>query len=198
MRAVWLRMPERILHILGCGRCIHVTVPPRLRRRAAADGRAQEILKTHESPISPPQLFCNASLTWWNSPQVLVPSTRACTSPVNARRLWKGRSIFSRATENGPAFCERFVCAQRSASPLYRPIPRLLVDGRSHAARKLDVPEEKGGEAGPSLQQWLLQPWFTVSAVTQGDTLLRFSHWSLWSHSLARSLSLSLPTTQTE
>ena len=28
----------------------------------------------------------------------------AGTSPVNARRLWKGRSIFSRATENGPAF----------------------------------------------------------------------------------------------
>ena len=40
---------------------------------------------------------------------------RAGTPPVNARRLWKGRSIFSRATENGPDFCECFVCAQRSA-----------------------------------------------------------------------------------
>ena len=30
----------------------------------------------------------------------------------------KGRSIFSRATENGPAFCECFVSAQRSAGPL--------------------------------------------------------------------------------
>ena len=33
---------------------------------------------------------------------------RAGSSPVNARRLWKGGSIFSRATENGPAFCAMF------------------------------------------------------------------------------------------
>ena len=39
-------------------------------------------------------------------------------SRVNARRFWKGRSISSPATENGPAFCERFVCTQRSAGPL--------------------------------------------------------------------------------
>ena len=43
---------------------------------------------------------------------------RADTSRLYARRLWKGRSIFSRATENGPAFCGCFVCTQRSASPL--------------------------------------------------------------------------------
>ena len=36
---------------------------------------------------------------------------------MNARRSWKGRSIFCRATENGPTFCEWFVCTQRSASP---------------------------------------------------------------------------------
>ena len=33
---------------------------------------------------------------------------RAGTSPVNARRFWKGRPIFSRATENGPAFRAMF------------------------------------------------------------------------------------------
>ena len=44
----------------------------------------------------------------------------AGTSLVHARRLWKGSSISSRATENGPAFCECFVCAQRSAGPLAR------------------------------------------------------------------------------
>ena len=33
---------------------------------------------------------------------------RAGTSFVHARKLWKGRSIFSRSTENGPAFCECF------------------------------------------------------------------------------------------
>ena len=37
----------------------------------------------------------------------------------------KGRSIFSRATENGPAFVQCFVCTQRSAGPLalYTAIP---------------------------------------------------------------------------
>ena len=45
-------------------------------------------------------------------------SKRAGTSPVNARRLWKGRSIFSRATENGPAFSVCFACTPRSAGPL--------------------------------------------------------------------------------
>ena len=43
---------------------------------------------------------------------------RAGTSRLYARRLWKGRSIYSRATEKGPAFCECFVRAQRRASPL--------------------------------------------------------------------------------
>ena len=38
----------------------------------------------------------------------LLLSTR-----LYARRLWKGRSIFSRATENGPAFCECFVCTKK-------------------------------------------------------------------------------------
>ena len=37
-----------------------------------------------------------------------------------AGRLWKGRSILSRATENGPAFRECFVRTQRSAGPLLR------------------------------------------------------------------------------
>ena len=40
---------------------------------------------------------------------------------VNARRLWKRRSICSRATENGPAFREWFVCTQQSAGPLAPP-----------------------------------------------------------------------------
>ena len=40
-------------------------------------------------------------------------SKRAGTSPVNARQAWKGRSIFSRATENVPAFCECFVCTNK-------------------------------------------------------------------------------------
>ena len=42
-------------------------------------------------------------------------------SPVNARRLWEGRSIFSRATENGPAFVNALcvqTSTQRSAGPL--------------------------------------------------------------------------------
>ena len=34
--------------------------------------------------------------------------TRLC-----ARRLWRGRSVFSRATENGPAFRECFVCTHK-------------------------------------------------------------------------------------
>ena len=32
---------------------------------------------------------------------------------LSARWLWKGRSIFSRATENGPAFCELCVCTNK-------------------------------------------------------------------------------------
>ena len=47
----------------------------------------------------------------------------------SARKLRKGMSIFSRATENGPAFREWFACAQtsarRSAGPLNRDGPRL-------------------------------------------------------------------------
>ena len=38
---------------------------------------------------------------------------RAGTSPAYASRLWKGRSVSSRATGNGPAFCECFVCANK-------------------------------------------------------------------------------------
>ena len=41
---------------------------------------------------------------------------RAGTSPVYARRLWIGRPIFSRATENGLAFCEFLVCANKYAA----------------------------------------------------------------------------------
>ena len=39
---------------------------------------------------------------------------RVGTSPVDARRSWKGRSIFSRATENRPAFCAIF-CVYKQA-----------------------------------------------------------------------------------
>ena len=39
-----------------------------------------------------------------------------------ARRLWKGRSIFSRATENGPAFCAIF----RVRKQVHSEIPALL------------------------------------------------------------------------
>ena len=50
-------------------------------------------------------------------------SKRAGTSPVSTRRLWKGRPIFSRATENGPAFRVSFVCADKHTAkcrPSYR------------------------------------------------------------------------------
>ena len=41
---------------------------------------------------------------------------------LSARRLWKGRSIFSRATENGPAVCAMFcVCNQ-----VHSEVPALL------------------------------------------------------------------------
>ena len=43
-------------------------------------------------------------------PKTLPFPRRAGTSPVCARRFWKGRSIFSRATESGPAVCEYLVC----------------------------------------------------------------------------------------
>ena len=48
---------------------------------------------------------------------------RAGTSSVNAlaRRSWKGRSLISRAIENGPAFCQCLcvqASTQRSAGPL--------------------------------------------------------------------------------
>ena len=42
---------------------------------------------------------------------------RAGTSLVNMRRSWKGRSIFSRATEDGPAFCECCVCTDKYTVP---------------------------------------------------------------------------------
>ena len=52
-----------------------------------------------------------------------------------ARRVWKGRSIFGRATENGPAFCECFVCTNKYTAVqvpalLSRPLngPRHLSD----------------------------------------------------------------------
>ena len=43
---------------------------------------------------------------------------------LHARRFWKGRSIFSRATENGPAFRECFVCTNKHTAKC-RPSSRL-------------------------------------------------------------------------
>ena len=53
---------------------------------------------------------------WRRSCNKTCSSKRAGTSAVCVRRLWKGRSIFSRATENGPAFCVNIcVCKQDGA-----------------------------------------------------------------------------------
>ena len=53
------------------------------------------------------------------------PGKRAGTS-VNRfvhETIWKGRSIFSRATKNGPAFCECFVCTNKYTAKYWPSCP---------------------------------------------------------------------------
>ena len=64
--------------------------------------------------------------------------TSSLWTRLYARRLWRGRSIFSRATENGPAFFGMFcVCtqAQRSAGPLSAPTQMLKLHCHAQAPR---------------------------------------------------------------
>ena len=60
---------------------------------------------------------------------------------MSARRLWNGRSIFSRATENGPAFYEYWcvqTSTQRSAGPL-RTLTAAVQVGREKAVCERQV-----------------------------------------------------------
>ena len=69
------------------------------------------------SALRRPAASCGASLS------AAGAYKRAGTSPVHARRFWKGRSVFSRATENGPAFLWMFcVCKQAHSE-----VPALLL-----------------------------------------------------------------------
>ena len=66
---------------------------------------------------------------------------RAGTFSLSSRRVWKGRSVFSRATENGPAFCEYFVCTNKYTAALTHHtirsgMPDLSASGRCTAAER--------------------------------------------------------------
>ena len=94
-------------------------------------------------------------------PLIHCPDKRAGTSPVNARRLWKGRSIFSRATENGPAFCGCFVCTQRSAGPL-API------GRTHSVPTTAPTDSYNLPAAQSMSSLQSKAWTSQCHLTSG------------------------------
>ena len=80
----------------------------RRRRESAVVFRARPRSRRRRRPARSSQLQ-----------SVCEGSKSAGISPVNAvvRELWKGRSIFSRATENGPengpVFCECFACTNK-------------------------------------------------------------------------------------
>ena len=74
-----------------------------------------------------------------------------------ARRLWKGRSIFSQATESGPAICEWFVhankCTQQSAGPLGQNTRVLAQHSHQVGAHAANVPPRR--VLGKS-ERWIL------------------------------------------
>ena len=90
---------------------------------------------------------------------------RAGTSPVSARRLWKGSPIFSPATENGPSFCECFVRTQRSAGPL-----RVLTGAGVPTGLDQEASREGGGEDGAAALEWKTEPVEYTAANPEGGS----------------------------
>ena len=72
--------------------------------------------------------------------QATVHAPRGQFSSLNARRLWKGRFIFSRATENGPACRACFVCTNKYTEKC-RPSSRTKLGHRRHRPVRDGLPE---------------------------------------------------------
>ena len=77
---------------------------------------AMHSLNPEASAIAISPQLCNRSALGVSGSNNFDCRKRAGTSPLYARRLWKDRSIVSRATENGPAFRECLVCTNKSTA----------------------------------------------------------------------------------